>query len=88
MEQAIGSSNDISGAVFLPTEPKVRGCEMNIENTFKLNDLKHGGSLTAIRIEGSKSSIDQRVQNLVNELKIENFNISVLNTYQSEIYYL
>jgi glycolate oxidase FAD binding subunit len=60
---------------------------MDIENTFKLNDLKHGGSLTAIRIEGSKNSIDQRVQNLVNELKIVNFNISVLNTYQSEIFW-
>ena len=87
LEQAIGSSNDISGAAFLPTEPKVLGCEMNIENTFKLNDLKYGGSLTAIRIEGSKNSIDQRVQNLVHELKIENFNISVLNTYQSEIFW-
>ena len=87
LEQAIGSSNDISGATFLPTEPKVFGCAMDIENTFKLNDLKHGGSLTAIRIEGSKNSIDQRVQNLVNELKIVNFNISVLNTYQSEIFW-
>ena len=87
LEQAIGSSNDISGATFLPTEPKVLGCAMDIENTFKLNDLKHGGSLTAIRIEGSKNSIDQRVQNLVNELKIVNFNISVLNTYQSEIFW-
>ena len=84
---AISSSNDISGATFLPTEPKVFGCAMDIENTFKLNDLKHGGSLTAIRIEGSKNSIDQRVQNLINELKIVNFNISVLNTYQSEIFW-
>ena len=87
LEQAIGSSNDISGATFLPTEPKVFGCAMDIENTFKLNDLKHGGSLTAIRIERSKNSIDQRVQNLINELKIVNFNISVLNTYQSEIFW-
>ena len=53
LDGAISSSNDISGATFLPTEPKVFGCAMDIENTFKLNDLKHGGSLTAIRIEGS-----------------------------------
>ena len=34
---------------------------MNIENTFKLNDLKQDGSLTAIRVEGPKKSIDQRI---------------------------
>jgi len=52
--QAINSSNDISGAIFLPTEPECAGSEMNIEETFKLNDLKYRGSLTAIRMEGSK----------------------------------
>ena len=57
LDKAISSSNDISGATFLPIEPKVPGCVMNIEKTFKLNDLKHKGSLTAIRIEGSKNSI-------------------------------
>ena len=40
LEQAISSSNDISGAAFFPIEPKVPGCVMNIEKTFKLNDLK------------------------------------------------
>ena len=60
---------------------------MNIEKTFKLNDLKQEGSITAIRIEGSKNSIDQRIKNLINELKINNFNISILETYQSEIFW-
>ncbi len=60
---------------------------MNIEKTFKLNDLKHGGSIIAIRVEGSKNSIDQRIKNLINELKIINFNISILETYQSEIFW-
>ena len=72
---------------FYLREPKVPGCVMNIEKTFKLNDLKHEGSLTAIRIEGSKNSIDQRIQNLINELKIINFNISILETHQSEIFW-
>ena len=62
LDKAISSSNDISGAIFLPQEPEVRGCVMNIENTFKLNYLKYEGSFTAIRIEGSKNSIDQRVK--------------------------
>jgi len=87
LERSISSSNDISGAVFLPKEPKIPGCVMDIEKTFKLNDLKQDGSLTAIRIEGSKNSIEQRIENLINELKIVNFNISILDTYQSEIFW-
>ena len=87
LDKAISSSNDISGATFLPIEPKVPGCVMNIEQTFKLNDLKHKGSLTAIRIEGSKNSIDQRIKNLINELKIMDLNKSILETYQSEIFW-
>ena len=87
LDRAISSSNDISGAIFLPKEPKVPGCVMNIEKTFKLNDLKHEGSITAIRIEGSKNSIDQRIENLINELKIINFNVSILETHQSEIFW-
>ena len=31
LESAINSSNDISGASFLPTKPEVSGCVMNIE---------------------------------------------------------
>ena len=87
LDGAISSSNDISGAIFLPKEPEVPGCVMNIEKTFKLNDLKHEGSITAIRIEGSKNSIDQRIENLINELKIINFNVSILETHQSEIFW-
>lgn len=87
LDQSISSSNDISGAIFLPKEPKVPGCAMNIENTFKLNDLKQDGSITAIRIEGSKKSVNQRIENLINELKIKNNNISILETYQSEIFW-
>jgi len=87
LEKSVSSSNDVSGAVFLPQDPKVPGCVMNIENTFKLNDLKHKGSLVGIRIEGSKNSTDQRIKNLISELKIENFNISILESYQSEIFW-
>ena len=87
LDKSISSSNDISGAVFLPKEPKVPGCVMNIENIFKLNDLKQDGSITAIRIEGSKKSVNQRIENLINELKIKNNNISILETYQSEIFW-
>tara|TARA_B100000029_G_scaffold173674_1_gene170311 strand:+ start:441 stop:1721 length:1281 start_codon:yes stop_codon:yes gene_type:complete len=87
LENSISSSNDISGAIFLPKEPAVPGCVMNIENTFKLNDLKQDGSITAIRIEGSKSSINRRIENLINELKIQNLNISILESHQSKIFW-
>ena len=87
LDQAISSSNDISGAIFLPKEPEVSGCVMNIEKTFKLNDLKHKGSITAIRIEGSRNSINQRFKNLIKELKIINFDLSTLEAHQSEIFW-
>ena len=87
LEKAMSSSNDISGATFFPDEPKVPECTMNIEKTFKLNDLKYGGSLTAIRIEGSKSSIDHRIKNLIYELRVEKLKISILDIYQSEIFW-
>ena len=87
LEQAMNSPSDISGASFFPAEPKVHGCKINIDEVFKLNDLKFGGSLTAIRIEGSKNSINQRIENLIKELNIINLNVSILDTLQSEIFW-
>ena len=87
LSRSISSSNDISGAVFFPNIPEIKGSIMNIESTFKLNDLEHEGSIIAIRIEGSKNSIDQRIENLIKELNIINVNISILEAYQSEIFW-
>lgn len=87
LEESISSPNDISGAVFFPHQPDVIGCTMDIENTFKLNDLKHEGSITAIRIEGSKKSVDQKTENLIEKLKIINLNLSILEVHQSEIFW-
>ncbi len=63
------------------------GSRLNIQKTFQLNDLKHEGSITALRIEGSKNSIDNRIENLIKELKIINSNISILEIHQSEIFW-
>ena len=87
LDKSISSSNDISGAVFFPDRPMISGSSMNIENTFKLNDLKQEGSITAIRIEGSKNSIDHRIKNLINELQITNLNIAILEVHQSEVFW-
>lgn len=87
LDKSVSSSNDISGAVFFPNDLKIPGCITNIENLFKLNDLKHKGSIIAIRIEGSKNSIDQRIENLIKELQIISLNISILEVHQSEIFW-
>ena len=87
LEKAQSSENDISGASFLPTEPTCSKCEMNIEKTFKLNDLKHEGSITAIRLEGSKKSIEEKMINIKKELNISNFKTSELDTLQSKIFW-
>jgi glycolate oxidase FAD binding subunit len=87
LDLSASSSNDISGAVFLPIHPSCDKCEMNIEKTFKLNDLKEDGSITAIRLEGSKKSIEERLINLNKELKISKHNISILDSLQSEIFW-
>ena len=87
LSKAISSSNDISGAVILPDDSTMPGSKLNIHKTFQLNDLKHEGSITAIRIEGSKNSIDYRIENLIKELQIINSNISILEVNQSEIFW-
>ena len=87
LDKAISSSNDVSGATFLPIEPKCSNCKMNIEETFKLNDLKFKGSFAAIRIEGPANSIDERIKNLKKELVINDSNISLLAKHQSEIFW-
>ncbi len=87
LDKSINSSNDVSGAVFFPNNLKITGCDLDIENTFKLNDLKHTGSITALRIEGSRNSINQRIENLKTELQIINLNISILEVHQSEIFW-
>jgi len=87
LEKAISSSCDISGAVFFPTKPKCDGCVMDIEKTFKLNDLRYGGSLTAMRIEGPKNSVNERLVSLREKLEVKDFNVSVLETHQSEIFW-
>jgi glycolate oxidase FAD binding subunit len=87
LDGAVSSSNDISGATYFPINSKGLNYTMDIEKTFQLNDLKQNGSITAIRIEGSKKSVEQRLKNLVNELNVSNKNISILSMHQSELFW-
>ena len=87
LAKALSSSNDVSGAVFLPNEPQSNDYVANVEEIFSLNDLKHASSYTAIRIEGPKNSVDERIQNIISELNVKNNDNSILKTYQSEIFW-
>ncbi len=78
MGSAISSSNDPSGAVYYPG---------NLRNNFVFNDLTHPGSITAIRVEGTKLSTEQRINNLIKELVLENKKLTILDSNQSEIFW-
>ncbi len=87
LNKVASSSSDTTGAAFLPLEPKNGNYEQNIESLFKLNDLQYKGPFTAIRLEGSKTSIEERLTNLKKELDLDNNEISNLDTYQSTLFW-
>ena len=78
MGSAIASSNDPSGSVYYPE---------NLRNNFVFNDLTHPGSITAIRVEGTKISTEQRLNNLIKELVLEDKKLTILDSTQSEIFW-
>ena len=77
------SSSEVSGAVYIPEEPKDENYDQNKEMVFKFNDLKYKGSFLALRIEGDKISIDEKLKALTNELELSKLNTTVLDVHQS-----
>ena len=75
---ALGSSTDPSGGVFYPEY---------FRSQFIFNDLTTEGPITAIRIEGSKLSVDERINQLLKELNINNKEASILDPSQSNIFW-
>ena len=75
---ALGSSTDPSGGVFYPEY---------FRSQFVFNDLTTEGPITAIRIEGSKLSVDERIDQLLKELNVSGKEISVLDPSQSDIFW-
>ena len=59
----------------------------NVKKVFKFNDLKYEGSFVAVRIEGSKKSIDERIKNISEELQIKKMKTSILDFYQSKLFW-
>ena len=83
----LGSSNEISGSVFVPIEPSNKKFNKNREEIFKFNDLKYEGPFLAIRMEGSKKSINERIQDLTIELNLKNKKKSILDLHQSLLFW-
>ena len=81
--QMSSSSSEISGAVYIPLEPNEDDFQKNRDVVFKFNDLKYDGSFLAIRVEGDKISIDEKIKALTQELNLEKYKITILDVYQS-----
>ena len=77
------SSSEISAAIYIPDEPKNKNYNLNKEMIFKFNDLKYKGSFLALRLEGDKISIEERIKELIKELDLNKLNTSILDVYQS-----
>ena len=82
-EKISSSSSEISGAVFIPDEPVDENYEHNKEMVFKFNDLKFKGSFLALRVEGDKISIDEKIKALTDELGLDKLNSTILDVHQS-----
>ena len=82
-EKISSSSSEVSGAIYVPEEPKDDSYNQNKEMIFKFNDLKFQGSFLALRIEGDKLSIEERIKVLTMELELQNLNTSILDVHQS-----
>jgi len=86
-DQLLSSSNEISGAVYIPVEPNNKNYKKNIEKIFKLNNLKSEEPFVAVRIEGSKKSIYERIQDISQELQTNKMKTSILDFYQSKLFW-
>ena len=76
--KAMQTSVEISGACFYPEKSL---------NFFKLNDLDISTSITALRIEGPKISVIERVNTLKKLFDEYKKTMSVLENYQSRIFW-
>jgi glycolate oxidase FAD binding subunit len=82
-EKISSSSSEISGAVYIPDEPNDESYDHNKEVVFKLNDLQSNGSFLALRIEGDKISINEKIKVLTDELGLNKLNSTILDVHQS-----
>jgi len=82
-EKISSSSSEISGAVYIPDEPEDESYDHNKEVVFKFNDLQSKGSFLALRIEGDKISINEKIKALTDELDLNKLDSTILDVHQS-----
>ncbi len=73
--------------MYLPLESNNNKFKNNNEEIFKFNDLKYNGPYIAIRVDGSKKSIEEKINNLSIELDLINNKTSILDYYQSDLFW-
>jgi glycolate oxidase FAD binding subunit len=86
-DQLLSSSNEISGLVYIPNEPKNNNYTINREKILKFNDLRSEEAFLALRIEGSKKSIEERSKEIFKELELRKIKTSILDFYQSKLFW-
>ena len=79
----LGSSNEISGATYIPDEPKSKKFDLNKSRVFKFNDLNKDGPFLAIRLEGDRVSVQERLKDISKELELKKYKTSILDNHQS-----
>jgi glycolate oxidase FAD binding subunit len=82
-DKILGSSNEISGATYIPDEPKNKKFNSNKNRVFKFNDLKYDGPFLAIRLEGDRVSVKERLKDISEELDLKKYKTSILDNHQS-----
>ncbi len=87
-EKISSSSSEVSGAVYIPEEPKDESYDHNKEMVFKFNDLENKGSFVALRIDGDKISIDEKIKTLTDELELNKLNTTILDVHQSTPFWI
>ena len=78
LSKCLSSSTDPTAGVFFP--------EMH-RQSFIFNDMVGSGSITAIRYEGSKKSVDHRIDIIRKSLKLKVSEVNILETSQSTIFW-
>jgi len=86
-DQLLSSSNEISGLVYIPNEPKNNNYTINREKILKFNDLRSEEAFSALRVEGSKKSIEERSKEIFKELELKKMKTSILDFYQSKLFW-
>ena len=81
------SSSEISGAIYIPNEPEDININKNKDDVFKFNDLAIKNSFLALRLEGDKISVGEKIKAITKEIELNKFKSVILESHQSEFFW-